>query len=109
MPQFTSSAKTLTHYADTIAVRELCERFGGRLEGLSQHEKYRLCAGISLELIDLSNPEVEDRGEKVGDRSYATFGPDAVSQSRKIIDNEEPEILAQLLPAIAEYARDDDR
>jgi len=106
MPQFTSSAKTLTHYADTIAVRELCERFGGRLEGLSQHEKYRLCAGISLELTDLFYAEEDDDDD---DGEDATFGPDAVSQSRKIIDNEEPEILAQLLPAIAEYARDDDR
>ena len=109
MPQFTSSAKTLTYYADTIAVRQLCERFGGRLERLSQHEKYRLCAGISLELVDLSDPEDERRGEDAGDISCATFGLDAVSQSRKIIDNENPGTLAKLLPAIAEYARDDDR
>ena len=107
MTQFTSSAKTLTYYADTMAVRELCDRFGGRLESLSQHEKYRLCVGISLELMELSNPEDED--EDADYISHATFGPDVVNQSRKIIDNEEPAILAQLLPAIAEYARDDDR
>ena len=110
MAQFASSAKTLTYYADTMAVRQLCERFGGRLERLSQHEKYRLCVGISLELMELSNPEDEDDdGEDADYISHATFGPDAVNQSRKIIDNEEPAILAQLLPAIAEYARDDDR
>ena len=109
MPQFTSSAKTLTYYADTMAVRELCDRFGGRLERLSQHEKYRLCAGISLELMELSNPEDEDEDEDADYISHATFGPDVVNQSRKIIDNEPPEILAQLLPAVAEYAKDDDR
>lgn len=108
MPQFTSSAKILTYYAPTIAVRQLCERFGGRLEGLSRHEKYRLCAGISRELIDLSSPENEN-GKDADYISYATFGPDAVGQSRKMIDNEKPEILALILPAIAEYARADDR
>ena len=108
MTQFTSSAKILTYYADTMAVRQLCERFGGRLEKLSRHEKYRLCTGIALELIELSNPE----NDKVKDADYishTTFGPDAVNQSRKILDNEKPAILALILPVIAEYARDDDR
>ena len=108
MPQFTSSAKTLTSYIQTEAVDTLVESFGSRLQGLSKHEKYQVCADIARALewyLSSDNPS----GDKTGYFSDCRFSMSNQGQAIDILQNEPVEILAQLLPAIAEYARDDDR
>ena len=125
MPQFTSSAKTLTYYVETKAITRLGEVFGNRLEKLTQEEKYQLCTAIGLLLWGCCDPEFEeddgldfsglmdDESEpglvRVTDDQLVPAITDQVREALVLLQNEEPEILAQLLPAVAEYARDDDR
>ena len=125
MAQFASSAKTLTYYVETKAITRLGEVFGNRLEKLTQEEKFQLCTAIALMLWGCcdSGPD-EDDGLDFSDLVLEDDEADAcrvvndqlvpevtgnVMAALIILQNEEPEILAQLLPAVAEYARDDDR
>ena len=129
MPQFTTSAKTLLFYVETKAIKRLGEVFGDKLEKLAQEEKFQLCTAIALMLwgccdsgIGEGSDEDEDldfsdlvTDESEPDLIRATDDqliPDITGNVRAaliLLQNEEPEILAQLLPAVAEYARDDDR
>ena len=125
MTQFTSSAKTLLFYVETKAVKRLGEVFGNRLEKLTQEEKYQLCTAIALMLwgccdsvpdedddLDFSDLVLEDDEAdacRVVDDQLAPAITGNVRAALVLLQNEEPEILAQLLPAVAEYARDDDR
>ena len=109
MPQFTSSAKILTSYIQSEAVDTLVESFGNRLQGLSKHEKYQVCADIARALEWYSSSD-NNSGDKTGYFSAYRFSKrNNKEQAMDILQNEPVEILAQLLPAIAEYARDDDR
>ena len=129
MPQFTSSAKTITYYVETKAVTRLGEVFGNRLEKLNQEEKYQLCTAIALMLWGCCDSGVgkyveDDESLDFSDLMCDELEPDLVSSADiqlvpaitgnvrmalVLLQNELPKILAQLLPAIAEYARDDDR
>ena len=125
MTQFTSSAKTLTYYAPTEGPTRLGEVFGNRLEKLTQEEKYQLCTAIALMLwgccesmpdedddLDFSGLVLEedeaDACRVVNDQLVPEVTAHVMT-ALVILQNEPPEILAQLLPAVAEYARDDDR
>ena len=127
MSQFKSSAKTLTYYVETKATTRLGEVFGNRLEKLTQEEKYQLCTAIALllwgccdsgigegsdedlDFSDLMTDESEPGLVRVTDDQLVPAITDQVRAALVLLQNEPPEILAQLLPAIAEYARDDDR
>ena len=130
MTQFTSSAKTLTYYVDNDTIHRLCKSFGNRLEGLTQEEKYQLCTAIALMLwgcCDSGDGQVDEipyQLQPLDDLDELDSEPDLITTQNDqlvpevtahvmaalvILQNLAPEILAQLLPAVAEYARDDDR
>jgi hypothetical protein len=120
MKNFTSSARPLTFYADSAAIRQLMEAFGDRLAGLIQEEKFQLSAAISVHLWQSCESSgdyfLENFGlgefDDVVESQDALLGPDLsvnATWALVILRNESPEILAQLLPAIAQYAADDDR
>ena len=127
MTNFTTSAKTLTYYVETKAINTLGEAFGHKLDRLTQEEKYQLCTAIALMLwgccdsgigegsdedldfSDLMTDESEPGLVRVTDDQLVPAITDQVREALVLLQNEPPEILAQLLPAIAEYARDDDR
>ena len=125
MTQFTSSAKTLNYYVETKAITRLGEVFGNRLEKLTQEEKYQFCTAIALMLwgccdsvpdedddldfSDLVLEEDESDACRVVNDQLVPEVTGTVMTALVILQNEPPEILAQLLPAVAEYARDDDR
>jgi hypothetical protein len=133
MAHFTTSAKTLTYYVETRAIQTLTQTFGDKLTGLTQEEKYQLCTATALMLwgcCDSGIGEGDDPDDEGTEIDFADLmdqvesEPDLISASENqlvpevtpnvrtamvILQYEDPEILAQLLPAIAEYARDDDR
>ena len=125
MAQFTSSAKTLLFYVETKAIKRLGDVFGHKLEKLTQEEKYQLVTAIALMLwgccdsgigsdddLDFSDLVLEDDEADACRVVNDQLVPEVtgnVMAALIILQNEEPEILAQLLPAVAEYARDDDR
>ena len=127
MTNFTTSAKTLTYYVETKAINTLGEAFGHKLDRLTQEEKYQLCTAIALMLwgccdsgigkghdddLDFSDLVLEDDEAdacRVVDDQLAPAITGNVRAALVLLQNEPPEILAQLLPAVAEYARDDDR
>lgn len=124
---FTTSAKVLTSYVETKAVHKLCEAFGQRLTELTQEEKYQLATAFALMLWGCCDSgigegaepdefedlfETDDSDKDLLETTQHQLMPEVsgnVKAALIILQNEEPEILAQLLPAIAEYARDDDR
>ena len=114
MSQFTSSAKPVASYIDTPGIRKLEQACGGRLTELSQREKYQLIEAIggylSNMVADDENTELEP-GETWTLIDYSKqCCPDIdnnVFAILFILKDEECEALAHLLPAIAEYARDD--
>ena len=130
--RFTTSAKPITSYVETKAIRTLGEVFGDKLSKLSQEEKFQLATAIALTLWGCCDSGIGE-GQGDDDEDDLDFGelmdevesePDLISVSEnqlvpavtenvigalKILRFEDPEILAQLLPPIAEYARDDDR
>lgn len=128
---FSTSAKTICSYVETPAVRKLEASFGDKLSGLSQEEKYQLCTAIALMLWGCCDSGTEEDKDPEGYSDLDIFGmdlsdgePDLITTQNDqlvpevtahvmtalvILQNEPPEILAQLLPAVAEYARDDDR
>ena len=111
---FSSATKTLTYYIDTPGVRRLEEACGSRLTELTQREKYQL-AGVIAEYLatmvdDPENGELdEDETWTILDHTAQHYhGPtNNVQALLVILVDEECEALAALLPAIAEYARDD--
>ena len=128
MAQFTSSAKTLTYYVDNDTIHRLCKSFGNRLEGLTQEEKYQLCTAIALMLWGCCDSGADEDGDAenpdFSELMCTESEPDLIDSQHHllvpsvtphvmtalvILQNEPPEILAQLLPAVAKYARDDDR
>ena len=127
MAQFTSSAKTLLFYVETKAIKRLGEVFGHKLEKLTQEEKYQLVTAIALMLWGCCDSGIGEGSDDDLDFSDLVLEDDEADACRVVNDqlvpevtgnvmaaliilqNEEPEILAQLLPAVAEYARDDDR
>ena len=120
MTQFTSSAKTLTYYVETKAINTLGEAFGHKLDRLTQEEKYQLCTAIALMLWGCCDSGIgeghDDNDIESGIDLITTqdvyLVPEVtahVMTALVILQHEAPEILAQLLPAVAEYARDDDR
>lgn len=125
---FSSSAKCLSHYCDVPAVQKLMAMFGNRLEGLSQEEKYQLCTAIGLHLWGSVEPVELDADAPFNDLEFADLfeegEPDLITTQNDqlvpevsanvmsalvILQNETPDSLSFLLPAIAEYARDDHR
>jgi len=118
-----ATSKPLTFYVETKAITRLGEVFGNRLQKLIQEEKYQLCTAIALLLWGCCDPEFEDdedldfSGLMEDDSDACRVVNDQlvpevtahVMTALVILQNEPPEILAQLLPAVAEYARDDDR
>ena len=111
---FSSATKTLTYYIDTPGVRRLEEACGERLTELTQREKYQLCETIGGYLSAMV--EDPENGELDEDETWTIL--DHISQNYHCLTNnvkallvilvdEECEALAALLPAIAEYARDD--
>lgn len=119
MQQFTTSAKILTSHADTQGTQKLASKYGNRLEALNREDKYQLISAIGVHLwgmcenvseVEEANGEAyDDTLDLVQDADIAlTFEINGdVKQALILLQNEEPETLSQLLPVIAEYARDD--
>jgi hypothetical protein len=129
MTQFTSSAKPLTYYVETKSILSLCAKFGYKLTGLTQEDKYQLCTAISLFLWGVCESGIGEAADNPNDdeidlieagdgeidlieASAAQLNPalhENVTAAMVLLQYDAPEILSQLLPVIAEYARDDDR
>lgn len=121
MTQFSSSAKILTSHADTQGTQKLAASFGSRLENLNQEDKYQLISAVGVhlwgmcesatEVQELKGTSYDDTLDLVQDADIAlTFEVNEdVKQALILLQNDTAETLAALLPAIAEYARDDDR
>ena len=110
---FSSATKTLTYYIDTPGIRKLEQMCGSRLERLTQREEYQL-AGVIAEYLavmtdDPENAAIdEDEGWTLLNTEWGTsiVTTNNVKTVLEILNDEDPEVLAALLPAVAEYARD---
>jgi hypothetical protein len=125
---FSTSAKCVSYYLDTKATQRLMTQFGSHLQGLTQEEKYQLVTAIGLHLWGSVEPVELDADAPFNDLEFADLfeesEPDLITTQNDqlvpevtanvmsalvILQNESPESLSFLLPAICEYARDDNR
>jgi hypothetical protein len=110
----TSTTKPVTYHIDTPGIRKLEQAVGAKLTGLTQREKYQLIEAIGGYL---SNMVADDENTELGEGDVWTLidyakqcCPDIennVFAILFILKDDECETLAHLLPAVAEYARDD--
>ena len=117
-----TSAKTLTYYIETPGICKLARACGDKLQRLTQEELYQLCTAIALMLWGCVEPTAEvDPDDEFADLFEAESEPDLINSVEELVtpdvtgnvkaclillQNEDPETLAALLPAVAEYARD---
>ena len=111
MTQFTSSAKPIQYYisAQSNAIDALAAAVGDRLERLTQCERYQLLAVVSLFVWNLA--ETED-GENITVSLVSCYEVDCpytvtgnVKICLKLLNGESPDTLSDVLPSIAEYAK----
>lgn len=111
MAQFTSSAKPIQYYisAQSNAIDALAAAVGDRLEMLTQCERYQLAACIAFFLWNFADA---DDGEDVPVSLVSCYEIDCpytatenVKICLKLLNGENPDILTEVFPAIAEYAR----
>ena len=110
------------------SLQRFYEIFGADLNTLTQEEKYQLCTAIALMLwgccISGFNDDDEDEDLDFSDLMANESEPDLINAVDEqlvpaitgnvraaliLLQNEEPETLAELLTVAAECARDDDR
>ena len=118
---FSSATKTLTYYVETPGIRKLEQMCGTRLDRLTQEELYQLCTAIALMLWGCVEPTEVDPDDEFADLFEADSSSDLVNSVEELVtpdvtgnvkaclillQHEDPEALAALLPAVAEYARD---
>ncbi len=89
----------------------VASNFSSGLSSVSTRTKVLISPQITREVQDLKGTAYEDTLDLVQDADIAlTFEVNGdVKQCLILLQNESPETLSALLPAIAEYARDDDR
>lgn len=125
---YTTTTQPLTYFVNTPEVQQICENFGCRLEVLSNIEKFHVAmalAGVlahwaSLaddddedgdEFADLFEPLEDEEATIAGWAAYnlaVEMGGDAIDVL-KALEPLQPEQIAALLPAIAQYAAEDNR
>lgn len=122
-----TSTPVLTYFADSPEIQQICKDFGCRLEVLSNIEKFHVAmalAGVLAhwatladdaddddEFADLFDPLDDEEATIAGWAAYnlaVEMGGDAIDVL-KALEPLQPEQLAALLPAIAQYAAEDNR
>ena len=115
--KFSTSTKVLFAFSETEATKKLVAKYGDRLSGLSQSEKYSLIAAIGCYLwgiaedIELGTKEFNDTETLVTVPHFA-INPDlskSVKQCLVILQNDSTESLAAIIYPLGEYAKEDTR
>jgi hypothetical protein len=113
--------KPLTYYADTAETKQVASKYGDRLGGLCQQHKFELISTLGICLYELSDEDFEPvEFEQLEDTAesalhylaqihleYALSLP--VVEILNMLDDCEPQVLADIVPAIALYAADEAR
>ena len=111
MTQFTSSAKVIQHFCSnqSDAIDKLAAAVGNRLEKLTQCERYQLATCIGMYLWYVTELTEEEDVEDTLVSFYQTMMPLIATGNVQLclflLDGEDPDNLADILPAITEYAR----
>ena len=115
--EISSSTKTLLSFSETDATKLLVAKYGARLSGLTQSEKYSLVAAIGCYLwgisedIELGTKEFNDT-ETLVTVPYFAINPDLSEKVKDcliILQNDSTYSLAAILSPISDYAREDTR
>ena len=111
MTQFTSSAKPIQYFCETTLINKLARAVGDRLERLTQSERYQLLTCLSswchayCELVEDEEPET------LLEHYYSSVTLEYsgnVLACLALLEHEDVDNIAAMLPAIAEYARNED-
>ena len=110
MTQFTSSAKVIQHFCSnqSDAIDRLAEAVGNRLEKLTQCERYQLATCLSMYLWYITELTEEEEVEDTLVGFYRNMIPLVATGNVQLclflLNGEDPDNLADILPAISEYA-----
>ena len=111
MPQFTSSAKPIQYFCQTTLINEFASAMGDRLEQLKQIERQQLLICLSTwvysihahRALSLSSTRQATLLENYGS-SIDYQVTDKVLACLALLETEDVDNIAAILPAIAEYA-----
>ena len=108
-----SSSKSILYHIQTPGTVELEEKLGFRLEKLSRREKYELIEFISGYLFHMVEGEGDDALPEGAwnildyQKQYRPGYKSNILVALYLLKDEKVQTFCDLLPAIAEYARDD--
>jgi hypothetical protein len=110
MAQFTTSAKPIQHYRESALINKFAHAVGDRCERLTQSERYQLITVLSLYCHACCELDDDDEADTPYECYYryidVPFSVNVVA-CLVLFEDEEPDAIASILPALTEYARNE--
>ena len=107
MPQFTSSAKPIQYFCETTLINKFARAVGDRLERLEQIERYQLLMCLSTWIYTYIGLDEDEEAETLLENYHSCVSLECtgnVIACLALLEHEDVDNIAAILPAIAEYA-----
>lgn len=107
MPQFTSTAKPIQYFCETTLINKFARAVGDRLERLEQIERYQLLMCLSTWVYQYCGLEEDEESETLLENYHSSVSLECtgnVIACLALLEHEDVDNIAAILPAIAEYA-----
>jgi hypothetical protein len=110
MAQFTTSAKPIQYYRESTLINKFAAAVGDRCERLTQSERYQLATCMSTYCHAYCELDEDEDLETLMEVYWSTVSTEMtgnVIACLWMLDGEEPDAIAAILPAISEYAQNE--
>ena len=111
MSHFTSSAKPIQYFCETTLINKFASAVGDRLERLTQSERYQLLTCLSSWCHSYCELVEDEESETLLGHYYSSVTLEYsgnVLACLCLLEHEDVDNIAAILPAIAEYARNEE-
>ena len=110
MSHFTSSAKPIQYFCETTLINKFASAVGDRLERLKQIERYQLLMCLSTWIYTYCGLEEDEEPETLLENYHSCVSLECtgnVLACLALLEHEDADNIAAILPAIAEYANNE--
>ena len=107
MPQFTSTAKPIQYFCETTLINKFARAVGDRLERLEQIERYQILMCLATWVYQYCGLEEDEESETLLENYHSSVSLECtgnVIACLALLEHEDVNNIAAILPAIAEYA-----
>ena len=107
MTQFTSTAKPIQYFCETTLINKFARAVGDRLERLEQIERYQLLMCLATWVYQYCGLEEDEESETLLENYHSSVSLECtgnVIACLALLEHEDVDNIAAILPAIAEYA-----